>query len=285
MKTEPGKLCGECGAPGACAGFLLGDARVDFAFATYHPGEVAPRPPSTGMDRVVEINLEGTAPGNRMNLQEDLRRIRCAVVLCLLSVLLLALPTVCLLVGNLRTPSTCLSQVPEERGSHFLKQRAVSSVTDTLSGVEKPRAHLTVKKQDLITSVGSHLPILQWEDKRGLAFTKNNLSYSRSALVIPVSGDYYVYAQVTFRGPIESYSKTNSVTEIITKVTDSYPEPTQLLTGTKTLSEKGNSWFQPIYLGAVVSLEVGDKLMVNVSDIKLVDYTKEHKTFFGAFLL
>lgn len=133
--------------------------------------------------------------------------------------------------------------------------------------------------------MGNHLPILQWEDKRGLAFTKNNLSYSSNALVIPVSGDYYVYAQVTFRGHIGWPSKTNSVTEIITKVTDSYPEPTQLLTGTKTLSEKENSWFQPIYLGAVVSLEVGDKLMVNVSDIKLVDYTKEHKTFFGAFLL
>ncbi|NWV49207.1 TNF15 factor, partial [Daphoenositta chrysoptera] len=176
-------------------------------------------------------------------------------------------------------------QVPEERGPHFLKQRAVAAVTDTLSSAKKPRAHLTVKKQDLASAVGSHLPILQWEDKRGLAFTKNNLSYSSNALVIPVSGDYYVYAQVTFRGPIESSTRPNSVTEIITKVTDSYPEPTQLLTGTKTLSENGNGWFQPIYLGAVVSLEVGDKLMVNVSDIKLVDYTKEHKTFFGAFLL
>ncbi|NXM53634.1 TNF15 factor, partial [Illadopsis cleaveri] len=179
----------------------------------------------------------------------------------------------------------CPLQVTEERAPHFLKQRAVAAVTGTLSSAEKPRAHLTVKKQDLASAVGTHLPILQWEDKRGLAFTKNNLSYSSNALVIPVSGDYYVYAQVTFRGPVESGLKPNSVTEIITKVTDSYPEPTQLLTGTKTLSENGNGWFQPIYLGAVVSLEVGDKLMVNVSDIKLVDYTKEHKTFFGAFLL
>ncbi|NXL92754.1 TNF15 factor, partial [Alectura lathami] len=176
-------------------------------------------------------------------------------------------------------------QVTDERGPHFLKQRAVASVTDTLPSAEKPRAHLTVKKQDLTSTVGSHLPILEWEDKRGLAFTKNNLSYSSNALVIPVSGDYYAYAQVTFQGSIESSSRANSVTAIITKATDSYPEPTQLLTSTKTLSEEGNNWFQPIYLGAVVSLEVGDKLMVNVSDIKLVDYTKEHKTFFGAFLL
>ncbi|XP_027761821.1 tumor necrosis factor ligand superfamily member 15 [Empidonax traillii] len=240
------------------------------------------------MERVVEITPEAAAPGisqgSGMHLRKDLRRMRCAVLLCLLSVMVLMLPIAYLLVGNLRAPSSCGSQVPEERGSLFLKQRAVA-VTDTLSSAEKPRAHLTVKRQDLSRAVGNHLPILQWEDKRGLAFTKNNLSYSSNALVIPVSGDYYVYAQVTFRGPIESHSKPNSVTEIITKVTDSYPEPTQLLTGTKTLSENWNGWFQPIYLGAVVSLEVGDKLMVNVSDIKLVDYTKEHKTFFGAFLL
>ncbi|NWT29462.1 TNF15 factor, partial [Cardinalis cardinalis] len=238
------------------------------------------------MESAVEMGAEaaGGALGAGMRLRQDLRRIRCALLLCLLAVLLLMLPTAYLLVGNLRAPSSC-GQVTEERGSHFLKQRAVAAVTDTLSSAEKPRAHLTVKRQDLASAVGSHMPILQWEDKRGLAFTKNNLSYSSNALVIPVSGDYYVYAQVTFRGPVESSHKANSVTEIITKVTDSYPEPTQLLMGTKTLSENGNGWFQPIYLGAVVSLEVGDKLMVNVSDIKLVDYTKEHKTFFGAFLL
>uniref|UniRef100_U3J6T6 Tumor necrosis factor ligand superfamily member 15 n=1 Tax=Anas platyrhynchos platyrhynchos TaxID=8840 RepID=U3J6T6_ANAPP len=225
------------------------------------------------MDRGAEITLEEEAPvigqASRMHLKEDLRRIRCAVLLCLLAVLLLALPTAYLLVGNLRAPTSCSGQVADERSSHFLKQRAVA----------------TVKKQDFASTVGNHLPILQWEDKRGLAFTKNNLSYFSNSLVIPVSGDYYVYAQVTFRGHIESSGKANSVTAIITKVTDSYPEPTQLLTSTKTLREEGNSWFQPIYLGAVVSLEVGDKLMVNVSDIKLVDYTKEHKTFFGAFLL
>ncbi|NXJ82939.1 TNF15 factor, partial [Trogon melanurus] len=233
----------------------------------------------------VEMAPEEAAPGStqtsRMHLRQDLRRIRCAVLLCLLAVLVLMLPTAYLLAGHLRAPSSCTHQQLSLHRSFLF----FLSVTDTLSSTEKPRAHLTVKKQDFANAVENHLPILQWEDKRGLAFTKNNLSYSSNALVIPVSGDYYVYAQVTFRGTVKNGSKPNSVTEIITKVADSYPEPTQLLTGTKTLSENGNSWFQPIYLGAVVSLEVGDKLMVNVSDIKLVDYTKEHKTFFGAFLL
>uniref|UniRef100_A0A8B9G4Y3 Tumor necrosis factor ligand superfamily member 15 n=1 Tax=Amazona collaria TaxID=241587 RepID=A0A8B9G4Y3_9PSIT len=235
------------------------------------------------MGRVAEITMEEVAPGTnsaaRMHLREDLKRIQCAVLLCLLSVLVLLLPIAYLLVGHLRAPSSCQQTCLLTTFPFF------SSVTDTLSSAEKPRAHLTVKKQDVTNTVGNHMPILQWEDKRGLAFTKNNLSYSSNSLVIPVSGDYYVYAQVTFRGPIESHSISNSVTEIITKVTDSYPMPTELLTGTKTLSENENKWCQPIYLGAVVSLEVGDRLMVNVSDIKLVDYTKEHITFFGAFLL
>uniref|UniRef100_A0A8D2NJL3 Tumor necrosis factor ligand superfamily member 15 n=1 Tax=Zosterops lateralis melanops TaxID=1220523 RepID=A0A8D2NJL3_ZOSLA len=194
-----------------------------------------------------------------------------------------------------KSPFSSFVLLPKWRGAGFEEQQKGSrdgfhATPTPLAVADSPTLPLplcppAVKKQDLASAVGSHLPILQWEDKRGLAFTKNNLSYSSNALVIPVSGDYYVYAQVTFRGPVESLHKPNSVTEIITKVTDSYPEPTQLLTGTKTLSENGNGWFQPIYLGAVVSLEVGDKLMVNVSDIRLVDYTKEHKTFFGAFLL
>ncbi|NXU59686.1 TNF15 factor, partial [Turnix velox] len=244
------------------------------------------------MNHRTEITLEevtpvGTSQAFRMRLREDLRRMRCTVLLCLLSVLVLALPTAYLLAGNLRAPRSCADQVTEERTSHFLKQRAVGTGNGKLTHISSLSLSLplTVKKQDTANIVGNYLPILQWEDEQGLAFTKNNLSYSSKSLVIPVSGDYYVYAQVTFRGFAECSSKTISVTEIITKITDNYPEPTQLLTGTKTLTEKCNNWIQPIYLGAVVSLEVGDKLMVNVSDIKLVDYAKEHKTFFGAFLL
>lgn len=82
------------------------------------------------MDRRAEITLEEAAPvigqASRMHLKEDLRRIRCAVLLCLLAVLLLALPTAYLLVGNLRAPTSCSGQVrlccasdllPHEEGS------------------------------------------------------------------------------------------------------------------------------------------------------------------------
>lgn len=140
----------------------------------------------------------------------------------------------------------------------------------------------------------NQFPALHWEHELGLAFTKNRMNYTNKFLVIPESGDYFVYSQVTFRGTISECgeiskgrqpNKPDSIIVVITKVTDSYPEPTQLLMGTKSVCEIGSNWFQPIYLGAMFSLNEGDKLMVNVSDISLVDYTKEDKTFFGAFLL
>uniref|UniRef100_A0A2K6T6N7 Tumor necrosis factor ligand superfamily member 15 n=1 Tax=Saimiri boliviensis boliviensis TaxID=39432 RepID=A0A2K6T6N7_SAIBB len=155
-------------------------------------------------------------------------------------------------------------------------------------------AHLQFVKQTPTQHLKNQLPALHWEHELGLAFTKNRMSYANRFLLIPESGDYFVYSQVTFRGMTSQCSeirqagqlnKPDSITVVITKVTDTYPEPTQLLMGAKSVCEVGSNWFQPIYLGAMFSLQEGDKLMVNVSDISLVDYTKEDKTFFGAFLL
>lgn len=151
-----------------------------------------------------------------------------------------------------------------------------------------------VVRQTPMQPLKNQFPALHWEHELGLAFTKNRMNYTNKFLVIPESGDYFVYSQVTFRGTISECgeiskgrqpNKPDSIIVVITKVTDSYPEPTQLLMGTKSVCEIGSNWFQPIYLGAMFSLNEGDKLMVNVSDISLVDYTKEDKTFFGAFLL
>ncbi|XP_040487724.1 tumor necrosis factor ligand superfamily member 15 isoform X1 [Ursus maritimus] len=169
-------------------------------------------------------------------------------------------------------------------------------LTDASSGAggDKPRAHLTVVRQSPTQPLKHQFPALHWEHELGLAFTKNRMNYTNKFLVIPESGDYFVYSQVTFRGTTSECgeirqgnrpNKPDSIIVVITKVTDSYPEPTQLLMGTKSVCEIGSNWFQPIYLGAMFSLQEGDKLMVNVSDISLVDYTKEDKTFFGAFLL
>ena len=138
----------------------------------------------------------------------------------------------------------------------------------------------------------NQFPALHWEHELGLAFTKNRMNYTNKFLVIPESGDYFVYSQVTFRGTTSECgeisqgrrpNKPDSIIVVITKVTDSYPEPTQLLMGTKSVCEIGSNWFQPIYLGAMFSLNEGDKLMANYIFVTLMDCSPPGSSFHGIF--
>ncbi|XP_041050144.1 tumor necrosis factor ligand superfamily member 15-like [Carcharodon carcharias] len=148
---------------------------------------------------------------------------------------------------------------------------------------DKPRAHLTAK-ETLPDKIDGQYFALQWEDKNGLAFTKGSLNYQNRALTIPRKGDYFVYSQVSFRGTRSNKLKNiTHITHIITKLTSSYPDPTQLLSSTRSIN--GDPWHVAIYLGAVFHLEQGDRIVVNVSSVNQVDFTNDHKTYFGAFLL
>ncbi|MBZ3889880.1 Tumor necrosis factor ligand superfamily member 15 [Sciurus carolinensis] len=235
----------------------------------------------------------GGRPKARARLAARRDSTRCALTCCLLSVPILAGLAAYLLVGQLRTQGEDCTQVPiqKEQESGPPHQPFYAPLR---ADREKPRAHLTVVKQTSSSHPKNQFPALHWEHELGLAFTKNRMKYTNKFLVIPESGDYFVYSQITFRGTTSEcgsirqgrqQKKPDSIIVVITKVTDSYPEPSQLLTGTKSVCEISSNWFQPLYLGAMFSLQEGDKLMVNVSDISLVDYTKEDKTFFGAFLL
>lgn len=141
---------------------------------------------------------------------------------------------------------------------------------------DKPRAHLTAKE------TRGELSILQWEDKNGLAFTIGDINYRNRSLVISTDGDYFVYSQVSFRGM--GSSKCEFITHTVIKH-ETYPEPTSLLTSTKSICDVKSPWFVANYLGAVFQLKKGDRLVVQVSNVAQVDFTTEHKTFFGAFLL
>ncbi|KAL1776459.1 tumor necrosis factor ligand superfamily member 15 [Sigmodon hispidus] len=214
-----------------------------------------------------------------------------AFLCCLLSFPILVGLGTFLMAGQLRAVGKdCKLPLPgiKERTSEPSPQPVYTSSR------AKPRAHLTILKQTPGPHEQNQFPALHWEHELGLAFTKNRMNYTNKFLVIPESGDYFIYSQITFRGITSRCadisqgrqpSKPDSIIVVITKVTDNYPEPAYLLTGTKSVCEISSNWFQPLYLGAMFSLEEGDRLMVNVSDISLVDYTKEDKTFFGAFLL
>ncbi|XP_043836102.1 tumor necrosis factor ligand superfamily member 15 [Dromiciops gliroides] len=253
-------------------------------------GEGPALEPETGMGMLEE---GGDNHRTNQSTRRDLRKMSPAVTYCLLLAFILAALVVCLLVDNFRSQQEMCAtgQFLKAKESDRLYPRAYVSPR---SNMDKPRAHLTAIRQKSITPMKDSWPALQWEHKLGSAFIKNQMNYTNKFLVIPESGDYFVYSQVTFRGSTPECGKINQknrstkpdyISQVITRVTDRYPEPTQLLTGTKSICEIGRTWFTPIYLGAVFPMQEGDKLMVNVSDISLVDYTKEDKTFFGAFLL
>ncbi|XP_021056775.1 tumor necrosis factor ligand superfamily member 15 [Mus pahari] len=212
-----------------------------------------------------------------------------ALTCCLLSFPILAGLSTLLMAGQLRIPGKdCVHRPITEKRSEPSPQPVYTPPRG------KPRAHLTVKRQTPAPHLKNQLSALHWEHDLGMAFTKNRMKYINKSLVVPEAGDYFIYSQITFRGTTSVCgdisrgrrpNKPDSITVVITKVADSYPEPAYLLTGSKSVCEISSNWFQPVYLGATFSLEEGDRLMVNVSDISLVDYTKEDKTFFGAFLL
>ncbi|XP_021519204.1 tumor necrosis factor ligand superfamily member 15 [Meriones unguiculatus] len=231
---------------------------------------------------------EGCRPEARARLAARIKACL-TVTCCLLSFLILTGLSTFLMVGQLqaRGKDCKLRAIPEQKSEPSAQPVYTPSRA-------KPRAHLTILRQTSAPPLQNQFTALQWEHELGLAFTKNRMNYTNKFLVIPESGDYFIYSQISFRrttsecGAISQRRRPNkpeSITVVITKMTDSYPEPAHLITGTKSVCEISSSWFQPLYLGAMFSLEEGDRLMVNVSDISLVDYTKEDKTFFGAFLL
>ncbi|XP_004463222.1 tumor necrosis factor ligand superfamily member 15 [Dasypus novemcinctus] len=256
---------------------MVGDLGLDF-------GE------SASMEMLPEEGIH--RPKARGALEARSGSLLWALTCCMVALPLLTGLTTYVLVGQLRVQGeACLFKTP--KGQEFGPSPQQAYAPPRTDG-DKPRAHLTVVRQTSTQHLKNQFPALHWEHELGLAFTKNRMNYTNKFLLIPESGDYFVYSQITFRGTASECGKINqqsqlnkpdSIIVIVTKVTDSYPLPTQLLTGTKSVCEIGTNWFQPIYLGAVFSLQEGDKLVVNVSDISLVDYTKEDKTFFGAFLL
>ncbi|XP_067865266.1 tumor necrosis factor ligand superfamily member 15-like [Heterodontus francisci] len=155
------------------------------------------------------------------------------------------------------------------------------------AGWEKPVAHLTGSKGWNLSGE-LQLQALQWDFETGMAYS--NMGYADGHLQIPQSGLYYVYSQVAFYLPSceelrAQEPSTGVLTHNVYKRTDSYPEPTALLTATKSVCESGlGDWHITISQGALFTLQVRDRLFVTVNKAALVEHM-EQKTFFGAFML
>nr|XP_033772419.1 lymphotoxin-beta isoform X2 [Geotrypetes seraphini]XP_033772420.1 lymphotoxin-beta isoform X2 [Geotrypetes seraphini]XP_033772421.1 lymphotoxin-beta isoform X2 [Geotrypetes seraphini] len=144
---------------------------------------------------------------------------------------------------------------------------------------DKPMAHLTA----VIPKPESRTWTLEWEATP--AFSPQ----TTSLVLIPKQGLYYVYCQVAFRnsgchaGPALILSS-----KVFHRQDANQWKPVLLLEGSDTVCEReqgdGKFWYTSISQGALVLLEEGHQLYVNVSHPRLVDY-QESKTFFGFMMI
>ncbi|XP_060106610.1 tumor necrosis factor ligand superfamily member 15 [Heteronotia binoei] len=206
----------------------------------------------------------------------------CLLAFCLLAVFLLALLVFYLFSRHLRELQACKEEERAVRMPEFQKQTATEL---------KPRAHLTVLNPHTMKCVQGEFPTLQWKyDPMLQSNPKDKIKYENGFLVISEPGDYFVYAQVTFRDQYSqkdncgnSSKEVTHVTQVISKLSNGYPVPIELQRSSRSIGGTQN-WIHPIYLGGIASLQENDKLLVNVSNAKLV-YSKPGMNFFGAFLI
>ncbi|XP_067830002.1 lymphotoxin-beta-like [Heptranchias perlo] len=210
-------------------------------------------------------------------------------VLCtVLVTLALSVPATTLLVIYFKCtnqPSITVQNYHNLSVSEALSERiGMSEDSWEKSNNEKPAAHLIgIYQRSLPGGSGAEWQrTLEWESVRGLAFTRDSLSYVGRSLVIPRRGLYYVYCQVGFRGS-DCRSSPLTLYNRVYRRHDSYPEPLLLLSGTETVCGRNHNrgtWYTTLGQGAVVELEKDHQIFVNVSNPHLVDYL-DGKTFFG----
>ncbi|XP_072405770.1 tumor necrosis factor ligand superfamily member 15-like [Chiloscyllium punctatum] len=187
----------------------------------------------------------------------------------------------------------CLNCQPRSRNTshelHFDSDSVDLNYLGSGQGREKPVAHLTGLRGWNV-SEEEQFQALDWAFETGVAYS--NMAYADGHLWIPQSGLYYVYSQVAFYLPScqelrgwDARAAATVLTHNVYKRADSYPEPTVLLTATKSVCEGGTGdWHITISQGALFVLQERDSLFVTVNKVAMVVHV-EQKTFFGAFML
>nr|QPP18516.1 tumor necrosis factor alpha [Anguilla rostrata] len=129
-----------------------------------------------------------------------------------------------------------------------------------------------------------------WRDGDGHSFFQGGLKLENNEIIIPQNGLYFVYSQVSFRVLCSSAAgHTNQpLSHTIMRWSDSYSDEKPLLSAVSTMCQSDASGldrrYNAVYLGAIFSLEIEDRLWTDTNQPKNVD-GGDGKTFFGVFAL
>ncbi|XP_074046246.1 tumor necrosis factor [Macrotis lagotis] len=159
-----------------------------------------------------------------------------------------------------------------------LTQRVRSCQTES----DKPVAHVVANQ----SAEGQ----LQWLSGRANALLKNGIELKDNQLVVPSTGLYLVYSQLLFKG--EDCASELLLTHTISRVAPSYKKKVSLLAAIKSPCQKAlqgagetSLWFEPIYLGGVFQLEMGDKLSADTNYPNYLDFAESGQVYFGVIAL
>ncbi|XP_044295908.1 tumor necrosis factor ligand superfamily member 15 [Varanus komodoensis] len=226
--------------------------------------------------------------------QAEAKRLRCLVIFCLVLELALAFPVLYLLHKSGRCAQLHPGEVSSGRTAEIQQWPAQSTYSSGPGPEKRPRVHLTCSDEKINEECETdRFPSLHWRNEK--SSDSNQINHNGTYLIAPVTGDYFVYAQVTFlcsdgvcealRYCNKSLSSETEVQQLITKISPRYGSRSKtILKAVSSIGEK-NKWKKTLYLGGIVSLREGDHIMVNVSNSELVDGRTPEKTFFGAFLI
>ncbi|XP_044191812.1 tumor necrosis factor a (TNF superfamily, member 2) [Thunnus albacares] len=152
-------------------------------------------------------------------------------------------------------------------------------------------------KSDVKTSV-------EWKNQVDQSHSQGGLKLEENEIVIPQSGLYFVYSQASFRVSCSSSDSTSKsmvhLSHTVKRWSNSYGNGDAtssyqtILHSVRTACQKtvsrdpdeDGSWYSTVYMGAVFSLNKGDKLKT-VTEEKILPKLEDEpgKTFFGVFAL
>lgn len=138
---------------------------------------------------------------------------------------------------------------------------------------------------------------LEWLSTQGQAFSLGGFTLVDNQIVIPESGLYFVYSQVSYSvssGGDSSDGEAAPLSHRIWRHADSMGGRVPLIGGVRSACQSaggseggeaaGHGWYNTIYLGAVFKLKGGDMLWTETNQLSKVE-KEEGKTFFGVFAL
>lgn len=142
---------------------------------------------------------------------------------------------------------------------------------------------------------------VEWMNQVDQTHYQGGLELHNNEIVIPRNGLYFIYSQVSYRVSCSS-SNTDVVhlSHIVKRWSSTYGNDNSdesykpILHSVRTACQKPassnadqeGSWFSAVYMGAVFSLNKGDKLKTVMEEKMLPNLEDESgKTFFGVFAL